>query len=340
MKMMLSARSEPLEVQERLWLYRAPESARAHTFAEDVRAGLARAPKRLLPKYLYDDLGSELFEAICLLPEYYLTRAETEILGRDAGAMLDAFGHPLELIELGSGSASKTRLLIAQALRRQERLIYHPIDISSGALIASATRLIADFEGLVVKAHANDYFNVLASGALDTTDRILALFMGSNIGNYEPAQAAALLRALAGALRPGDGLLLGADLKKDPAILERAYDDSIGLTAAFNKNLLARINRELGGTFDPTLFEHVAHYDAGKGSVDSFLVSQRSQTVAIAGLDIAVRFALGEAIFTESSYKFSPEDIAQIGARAGFTVRGTWSDAERRFCVWLLVVEP
>ncbi len=338
MKMMLPERTQPLAIQERLWLYRAQESARAHTFAEDVRAGLTSAPKRLLPKYLYDDLGSELFEAICLLPEYYLTRAEAEILARDAGAMLDAFGYPLELVELGSGSASKTRLLIAQALRRQKRLVYHPIDISSGALIASATRLTGEFEDLVVKAHANDYFDVLAGG-LDTTDPVLALFMGSNIGNYEPAQAAVLLGTLANALRPGDGLLLGADLKKDPAVLERAYDDAIGVTAAFNKNLLVRINRELGGGFDPRSFAHVAHYDAGKGSVDSFLVSQRNQTVPIEGLDLSARFALGEAIFTESSYKFSLEDIAQIGARAGFTVRGTWYDTERRFCVWLLVVE-
>jgi len=337
-KSTLQERGGPVEVQERLWLYRVQESARAHTFAEDVRSGLTATPKRLSPKYLYDDLGSTLFEAICLLPEYYLTRAETEILTHHGGAMLDAFGGPVELLELGSGSAVKTRLLIERALERQERLVYHPIDISPSALVASATRLIGEFDGLTVKAHADDYFEVLASGALDTNERILALFLGSNIGNYEPTQAASLLRTLASALRPGDGLLLGADLKKDTLTLERAYDDALGLTAAFNKNLLARINRELDGEFDERTFKHVAHYDGGKGSVDSFLVSQRAQIVPIAGLDLTVPFAEGEAIFTESSYKFSPEDVARIAAHAGFAVRGGWYDRARRFCVWLLVV--
>ena len=338
MKTTLPERDEPLDVAERLRLYRVPERRRARSFAEDVRAGLAATPKRLSPMFLYDDLGSALFEAICLLPEYYLTRAETEILSRDAGDMLDAFGGPVELVELGSGSAGKTRLLIAEALRRQPELSYHPIDISATALVAAARGLTADFPGLTVHAHANDYFDVLADGRLRTQGRVLALFMGSNIGNFEPDRAAALLRALAGALRPGDGLLLGADLKKAVRSLEAAYDDPTGVTAAFNKNLLGRINRELDGSFDLRAFRHVAHYDAAKGSVDSFLVSTWPQTVRIGALGIDVRFNGGESIHTESSHKFSPEDVAAMAHAAGFAVRESWTDAAHRFGVWLLLV--
>ena len=339
MKTLLPERERPIQVAERLWLYRAPERARARTFADDVRAGLGAAPKRLSPKYLYDDLGSALFEAITLLPEYYLTRAEREILAREAGAMIDALGGPIEIVELGSGSAGKTRLLIAEALRRQRALSYHPIDISPGALVASAKGLIGDFDRLSVRAHASDYFDVLADGGLDTSERVLALFLGSNIGNYEPPMAAELLRSLARALGPGDGLLLGVDLKKDPAVLERAYDDPTGVTAAFNKNLLGRINRELGGTFDLRAFTHRARYDEQKGSVDSFLVARHAHDVGIAALDLRVAFAYGESIHTESSHKFSRDDIAAMASTAGFGIRGEWTDAAGRFGVFLLVVD-
>lgn len=331
-------RERDLTPSDRLRLHGSGEPARVESFAEDVHAGLTAADKRLSPKYLYDDLGSALFEAITLLPEYYLTRAETEILARDAGAMLDALGGPIELLELGSGSAEKTRLLIAEALRRQTHLEYHPIDISAGALAASARRLIGEFERLVVNAYASDYFDVLENGRLRTSKRVLALFMGSNIGNYEPERATELLRALARALRRGDGLLLGADLKKDVATLELAYDDPTGVTAAFNKNLLGRINRELAGNFDLRDFAHVAQYDADKGSVDSYLVAGRAHEVRIETLDLTIAFGEGERIHTESSHKFSPADIARMGADAGFTVRATWTDAAERFGVWLLTV--
>jgi dimethylhistidine N-methyltransferase len=323
---------------ERFSLYRAPATHQAATFADDVRAGLSAAQKRLSPKYFYDELGSALFEAICELPEYYLTRAESEILERYSGEMLAALGEPVELVELGSGSGRKTRLLIEAALRRQDELDYHPVDISPSALIAASTGLVGAFEGLRVRAYASDYFDVLAARRVRTERRTLTLFLGSNIGNYEPPQAVALLRAVSAAFGSGDALLLGTDLKKDAAVLERAYDDPTGVTAAFDKNLLGRINRELGGTFDLRAFEHEARYDAERGVVESFLVAQRAQTVAIDALDLTVGFAQGERIHTESSYKFSASDVANVALVSGFEVARRWTDAQNRFAVSLLVV--
>jgi L-histidine N-alpha-methyltransferase len=325
-------------VGERLLLYRAPQPALVASFADDVRAGLTAERKHLSPKYFYDDLGSALFEAICELPEYYLTRAETQILERHGAEMVGALGGPLELVEFGSGSARKTRLLVAAALALQERLDYHPIDISPSALIGSASALVGAFERLNVTAYASDYVEVLASARLRTSKRVLALFLGSNIGNYQPDAAADLLRAMSASFKPGDGLLLGTDLKKDALVLERAYNDPTGVTAAFDKNLLARINRELGGAFDLDAFGFAARYDASRGSVDSYLVAQRGMTVPIADLGIDVRFRPAETIHTESSFKFDAHDIAALAARAGFRVERTWTDDERRFAVTLLVI--
>ncbi|MBV9645930.1 MAG: L-histidine N(alpha)-methyltransferase [Candidatus Eremiobacteraeota bacterium] len=327
-------------ISERLLLYRAPHPRQVATFADDVRSGLCAPTKHLPPKYLYDALGSALFEAICQLPEYYLTRAESEILARDAGAILDAVGAPLEIVELGSGSAQKTRVLIEEALRRQELLTYRPIDISASALVGSAGSLIASYEQLIVTAYASDYFDVLLDGGLGRApgSRVLALFLGSNIGNYDPPRARMLLRALAQALRPGDCLLLGADLKKDVRVLELAYDDPTGVTAAFNKNLLGRINRELGGTFDLRAFAHTARYQPLSGSVDSFLIASHAHDVRVEGLSLTVRFEHGEPIHTESSHKFSPEDIEELGKITGFAVTRQWRDAAERFGLWLLRV--
>ncbi len=336
--MILSERDELTPIGERFLLYRAPEGARAASFADDVRAGLGASRKALSPRYFYDELGSALFEAICFLPEYYLTRAETEILERHAGEMIAALDGPLELVEFGSGSARKTRYLIGQALARQSEVAYHPIDISPSALVDSSSALVTEYQGLHVSAYASDYFEVLESARLRTSKRVLALFLGSNIGNYEPSQGEALLRAMSASFKPGDALLLGADLKKDPAVLELAYDDPTGVTAAFNKNLLGRINRELGGAFDLDAFEHVARYDGERGSVDSFLVAQRGINVPIAALDLNVRFNAAEAIHTESSYKFAPEDIALLASRSGFRVARTWTDELQRFSVSLLVI--
>jgi L-histidine Nalpha-methyltransferase len=334
----LPERDQLIPVGERFLLYSAPAPLQAASFADDVRSGLTAPRKHLPPKYFYDELGSTLFEAITLLPEYYLTRAESEILERYGDEMLGALRTPLELVEFGSGSGRKTRLLIEAALKRQFALDYHPIDISSSALISASNALVAEYERLNVSAYASDYVEVLASARLRTSQRVLALFLGSNIGNFEPADAVTLLRAMSASFKPGDALLLGTDLKKDPAVLERAYNDPTGVTAAFDLNLLARINRELGGAFDLTDFRHVAHYDSLRGVVESFLVAQRGLRVPIEALGLEVHFAPGERIHTESSYKFSAGDVLALAAQAGFRVSRRWTDSLERFAVSLLVI--
>jgi L-histidine Nalpha-methyltransferase len=335
---MITQRDQLTTVDERFLLYRAPVVEQTETFADDVRAGLAAVQKHLSPKYFYDALGSALFEAITQLPEYYLTRVETEILQRYAGEMLASLDGPVELVEFGSGSAQKTRILIGEALELQTRVEYHPIDISGTALVQSVSGLIREYERLHVTAYASDYFEVLASARLRTSKRVLALFLGSNVGNYEPERAEALLSAMSASFKPGDALLLGTDLKKDSATLELAYNDPTGVTAAFDKNLLGRINRELGGHFDLDAFEHVARYDARRGAVDSFLVSQRGQTVAIDSLATHVPFRTAESIHTESSYKFADADLARLAERSGFRVAKSWTDPLGRYAVSLFVI--
>jgi dimethylhistidine N-methyltransferase len=327
-----------MPVGERFHLYRAPARAVVASFAEDVRAGLLAGPKRLPPKYFYDALGSALFEAICELPEYYLTRAETEILECWAAEMVAALPGPLELVEFGGGSGRKTRALLGAAIAAQGEIEYHPIDISENALVASSAALLGTFPELTVRAFASDYFEVLESARLSTSRRVLALFLGSNVGNYDPPAAKQLLRAMSAAFKPGDGLLLGTDLKKDAAVLERAYNDPTGVTAAFDKNILGRINRELGGHFDLDAFEHVARYDGRRGVIDSFLVAQRGMRVPIVDVGIEVSMRPAETIHTESSYKFDEDAIARLAAGSGFRVARTWTDPGRRFAVSLLVI--
>jgi len=320
---------------DRLEILTVPPSGRGRTFGENVAAGLTAPRKHLSSRYFYDDLGSALFDAITHLPEYYLTRAETEILSEQGWEIVRALDGPVEFLELGSGSAVKTRILIEEALRANGRLRYTPIDISSEALCGSAGALVDAYPALRVRGFIADYFDVLASPLLAFEDRALAMLMGSNLGNYAPDEAAALLASLYRALRPGDGLLIGVDGERDRAILERAYDDPAGVTAAFNRNLLARINRELGGTFDVAAFSHIASYDPARRCVDSFLASPRAQTVRIETLDLDVALAAGERIHTESSYKFDREWVAALGATAGFTLKQTWNDDAMRFGVHL-----
>jgi L-histidine N-alpha-methyltransferase len=331
MRALGTAESDPFRLIE---VAKAPGGA---TFAQDVAAGL-RAPRKTLPsKYLYDRVGSALFEAITALPEYYLTGAETEILREYGWQIVRLLDEPIDFLELGSGSAIKTRLLIGEALRVQPELRYSPIDISTEALHAASVSLAETYPGLSVRAYAGDYFDVLASPRLRLGRRTLAMFMGSNVGNYEPEAAARLLRLLSGALRPGDGLLLGADLKKDRATLELAYDDPLGVTAAFNKNLLRRVNAELDADFDLRNFAHVVNYDGERGSVDSFLQAESAATVNVRTAGVTAAFSAGERLHTESSYKFDDDDVARIGAAAGFSLRATWHDRARRFGVYLLV---
>jgi L-histidine N-alpha-methyltransferase len=323
---------------------RADDKPPAASFAADVRRGLTAVPKVLYPKYFYDALGSRLFEAICELPEYYPTRAEAEIFRDHAGeiaAALDGREGRLRLIELGSGDAQKTRLLIEAVLARQGSLDYLPIDISGTALEQSADRLLLAYPDLRITAVVADYQTALRNlrrePRLAGADRTLVLFLGSTIGNLDPAERAGLLRDVRALLTPGDALLLGADLDKSEEILIPAYDDPLGVTAAFNLNLLVRINRELGGAFDLAAFRHRARYDREKGRIEMHLESLRDQTVPIRALGLEIPFQAGETIHTESSYKFRPGQIDELAAATGFSLRRIWYDSARRFGSHLLV---
>jgi len=303
------------------------------SFKEDVRAGLTARPKKLFPKYFYDELGSQLFEAICLLPEYYLTRAENEILARYADEIVSAVeGQNVTLLEMGSGSASKTRRIIEALIRRQNDLLYTPIDISASALETSSRVLLQSYPELRIEAYASDY--VAGLNALKTQDRpcrTLALFLGSNIGNFDAAEAVEFLRAVRGVLRAGDALLLGADLKKNPQALEEAYDDALGVTAAFNLNQLARINRELDADFNPRAFRHHASYNEETGRVEVYIISLRNQMVRVPALELELRFDEGERIHTENSYKYDLEGLTNLAEETGFERARTWMDARKQF---------
>ncbi|MDQ3908597.1 MAG: L-histidine N(alpha)-methyltransferase, partial [Acidobacteriota bacterium] len=283
----------------------------------------------------YDALGSALFEAICQLPEYYLTRAEDEILSRHAEeiALSAACGENVTLVEFGSGSSTKTRRVIEALLRRQNDLLYVPIDISRAALESAARALLDSFPRLRVEGYAADYDTALArlNDEAASRGRTLALFLGSNVGNFDADEAEAFLRRVRAALRAGDALLVGADLKKDAKVLEDAYDDPLGVTAAFNLNLLARINRGLGADFDPRAFRHVARYDERAGRVEMHIESLRAQTVRVASLPLEIKFDAGERVHTENSYKYDPPALDALAARSGFRRAKTWLDEGARF---------
>ncbi|HET7433893.1 MAG TPA: L-histidine N(alpha)-methyltransferase [Thermoanaerobaculia bacterium] len=308
-------------------------------FAADVRQGLTASPKTLPPRWFYDDLGSSLFDAICNLPEYYVTRAETEILTARAAEMARAFGTPIRLVELGSGSARKTRILLDAITERQPQLEYVEIDVDAGMLEATGRALLSEYPELRVIAVRADFAE--PSRALRMLDasavRTIVLFLGSSIGNLDPQQAAAMLRDLRTSLREGDALFLGADLRKAKQVLEPAYDDALGVTAAFNKNVLQRMNRELGADFDLASFTHRAVYDEELGRVEMHLVSTRAQTVRVDALDLTVAFAEGETIHTENSWKYDRAGIAALANESGFAVESQWSDSRRLFLDALLV---
>ena len=329
------------EQGERLKIQRPGGAVAADDFAGDVRRGLTAARKFLPPKYFYDELGSQLFEAICLLPEYYLTRAEAEIFARRSLEIVEraARDSRVALFELGSGSALKTRRIIEALLSHQRGLRYVPVDISPAALEAGAQALLREFEGLRVSAYASDYDAALPLLAeeLGEGERALVLFLGSNVGNFDREGAREFLSKVRRVLRAGDCLLLGADLKKDPAVLEAAYDDALGVTAAFNLNLLARINRELRADFQLRDFRHVAHYDEREGRVEMHLESTRTQTVNLGALGLSVDFDAGERIHTENSYKYDLEGLSALAAETGFERAETWLDSNERFSSNLFV---
>jgi L-histidine Nalpha-methyltransferase len=301
------------------------------SFADDVRRGLESMPKRLFPKYFYDELGSQLFEAICLLPEYYLTRAENEIFFRYADEIASAVEGHKTLLEMGSGSASKTRRIIEALLKEQRDLLYIPIDISASALETSSRVLLQSYPRLRIEAYASDYYDGFAALKSGDRGRTLALFLGSNIGNFDTEEAHTFLRALRGVLREGDALLLGADLRKQREVLEAAYDDALGITAAFNLNLLSRINRELDADFELRAFKHYVRYDEEIGRVEVYIESIGAQEVAIRKLGMNIHFDGGERIHTENSYKYDLEGLSRLATATGFTRTRTWLDEAERF---------
>ncbi len=301
-------------------------------FRADMLEALSQTPKHTSPKYLYDEAGSALFDAICAAPEYYPTRTEIGILRETAGAIADAAGPDAAVIEPGSGSSVKIRLLL-DALERPA--LYVAQDISREHLLRAAETIAAAYPGLEVGAVCGDF--TLPMGLKDhhfrDAKRRLIFFPGSTIGNFEPEAARAVLAAARTLARPDDLLVLGADLKKDPARLEAAYDDAGGVTAEFNLNLLTRINRELDGDMDRAAFRHRARYNQEHARVEMHLESLRDQTFRVAGR--AFEMTAGETIHTENSYKFDEESLRALGASAGFAHRTTWTDAEALFSVSL-----
>lgn len=335
-------RTEALTIAaERLKVREIGSGPAAGSFAEDVRRGLTSSPKVLYPKYFYDALGTKLFEAICELPEYYVTRAETEIFVEHAGEIAGVLGGPVRVIELGSGDGRKTRLLLAALLDRQGGLEYLPIDISRPAIEQSGEKLLLAYPELRIESWVGEFAPTLRALAREAPAPLgihtFALFLGSTLGNLETGERTALLRAVRQLLRPGDGFLIGVDLRKSATVLVPAYDDALGVTAAFNLNLLVRINRELDGGFDLASFRHRARWNGELSRIEMHLESLRDQTVPIRGLGLEVPFAAGETIHTESSYKFETGQIEQLAAETGFELRRVWTDGERRFGSHLLV---
>ena len=330
-----------VERGERLNIRRPAAAVSADDFAGEVRRGLTAEPKFLSPKYFYDELGSQLFEAICLLPEYYLTRAEAEIFARRSAEIVEraSAGSRVTLFELGSGSATKTRRIVEALVAAQGELKYVPVDISPAALEAGSRALLREFEPLRVSAYASDYDAALPllRDELGEGERALVLFLGSNIGNFDREGAREFLKKVRRVLRAGDCLLLGADLKKDRATLEAAYDDPLGVTEAFNLNLLARINRELQADFNLRHFRHVALYDEGEGRVEMHLESARAQTVSVGALGLTVNFREGERVHTENSYKYDLAGLSALAAVTGFERAETWLDSAERFSSNLFV---
>jgi dimethylhistidine N-methyltransferase len=279
----------------------------------------------------YDATGAQLFERITTLPEYYLTRAELEILRERAGEIAELAGPRCALVEYGSGAGTKVRLLV-DAL--EQPVAYVPIDISHEQLAAVAGELAADYPDVCVRPLYADYTAPLELPALPTRARRLAFFPGSTIGNFHPAEAAAFLRRVRRTVGADGALILGVDRRKDAAVLHAAYDDAAGVTAAFNRNMLTRLNRDLGADFDVERFAHRARFDPQASRVEMHLVSLDDQVVHVAGERIA--FQRGESIWTESSYKYDRERLDELVHAAGFTITRLWTDGEERFWVAFL----
>lgn len=307
----------------------APASA---DFREEVLRGLSAQPKQIAPKFFYDRRGSELFDQICELPEYYVPRAETAILRTCAREVAALIGPSCSLLEFGSGASRKVRLLL-EALRPA---VYVGIDLSREFLLQSTRRLALDYPWLEVRALCADLCRPLSVSALRIRRRRLAFYPGSSIGNFEPEEARAFLRGLHTLLGADGALLIGVDLKKDRALLQAAYNDAAGITAAFNLNLLTRMQRELNVDVDIAGFDHYAYYNDAAGRIEMHLVSRRRQQMELD--DVRFPFVAGESIHTESSYKYTVAEFQALSRSAGYDVERTWTDAQGLFSVHYLRV--
>lgn len=311
-------------------------------FANDVQQGLSSIPKNLPAKHFYDKIGSDLFEEITCQPEYYPTRTEAAILRSHAGDIRDALDGDISLVELGSGSSAKTKILLESILEEQARLHYLPIDISHKMLEQTAEHLDSNFGGLATIPISSEYgpglgqANRIISEKDHLPDRKLVLFLGSSIGNLEPSDAHSFLRMIRDEMTMGDGLLVGFDLQKELSVLEAAYNDRAGVTARFNLNVLARINRELGGEFPLDSFCHRAFYNDTEGRIEMHLVSETDQGVPIHGLEESFRFAAGESIHTENSYKYTLDQIKADAQEGGLEMKRVFTDDKKWFAVALL----
>jgi len=306
-------------------------------FAADVQYYLMQTPRQLPSRYLYDALGSALFEAICRLPWYRITRAEERLLATHGREVLRRVAPLSTIVELGSGSGEKLRSLIAARDRDSVPLDVHLVDVSPSAL-ASSARALQRIDRLHVTLHRASYEEGLCEigERLDTEGRALVIFLGSNIGNYDPPGASALLRGIGGQLRPGDALLLGVDLVKPPRELQLAYDDPLGVTAAFNRNLLVRINRELGGDFALDQFAHEAVWNGDESRIEMHLVCRSAQQIRVEAAQISFAMHRDERIWTESSYKYRSEDVTRLIEHAGFRLMAQWLDPADQFALTLV----
>jgi L-histidine N-alpha-methyltransferase len=303
--------------------------------ARDVQEALTGECKSLPCKYFYDQQGMALFEQICDLPEYYLTRVETAILKNRADRMIELCPSDLALVELGSGSSTKSRYLIEACLGRQEQLIYYAIDISPGALENGVRQLLQEYAQLRVVGLVGEFADGLSYLANHASGPRLVAFLGSTVGNFTEAEIARFFTMLRRHLRPSDRLLLGVDLLKDPSVLEAAYDDSQGITAEFNLNILARLNRELAADFDLEAFRHRALFNRERSRIEMHLVSLRNQRVRIKALGLDIDLREGEAVHTENCYKYSEDGMKSLLASHGFQVLRRFTDPHDQFCLFL-----
>ncbi len=304
-------------------------------FAEDVLAGLTSTPKSLSSKYFYDDEGSRLFQEIMKLPEYYLTASELEIFSNQTDAIFEAFtagAEAYDLIELGAGDGTKTAILVEKFLQRSADFTYSPIDISKEACDALSANFHTKFPELKIRSLHGDYFKILKSLKNGSERRKIIMFLGSNIGNFNREQALDFFRQLRSVMNANDLLFTGFDLQKDPRVIVEAYDDYQGVTAAFNLNLLTRINRELDGDFDLSKFSHYAVYRPVECAARSFLISRERQTVRIGALNRSFDFDQWEAVFMEISQKYSPAMIADLAGESGFNIEKTFLDSKSYYC--------